>query len=301
MINSGHHPSSFFRTMWRTIGNGGVWRNEVCNRTKKGDLYWVDTTIVPLTDDKGKPLRYLAIRHDVTASKRDSRRLQDLNALAQLGRAAAALSHEIRNPLAGISGALQIIGRRIATDYPDEFEIIQDVLGRLDDMSTSVSEWLDFARPVNAPLRRLDVADLLKHCLNQMATDPLFSAIQLETSVPEQQTFVMGNRAHLSRAVQNLLINAAQAMDGRGAITANLRSVDETVVLEILDEGPGLTLTAEEAIQPFVSTKSNGTGLGLALVHRTMLEHNGELVLRPRPAGGLSVALVWPSAEVESL
>lgn len=69
IINSDYHPPKFFRDMWRTIGRGDIWREEICNKTKNGTTYWVDTTIVPLLNDKGKPYQYISIRYDITAKK----------------------------------------------------------------------------------------------------------------------------------------------------------------------------------------------------------------------------------------
>ena len=109
LINSGHHPKSFIRTLWRTIASGKVWRGEICNRAKDGHLYWVDTTIVPFLDELGKPYQYVAIRYDITQRKEAQQALVDQASLARLGEMAAVVAHEVRNPLAGLRGALQIL------------------------------------------------------------------------------------------------------------------------------------------------------------------------------------------------
>ncbi|MEO2078060.1 MAG: PAS domain-containing protein [Bacillus sp. (in: firmicutes)] len=78
ILNSGYHSKEFFREMWRTIGGGNVWKGEIYNKAKSGDYYWVDTTIVPFLNEKGKPYQYLAIRYEVTARKRVEQELQKM-------------------------------------------------------------------------------------------------------------------------------------------------------------------------------------------------------------------------------
>ncbi|MDQ1147476.1 PAS domain S-box-containing protein [Bacillus sp. SORGH_AS 510] len=78
ILNSGYHSKEFFREMWRTIGSGNVWKGEIYNKAKSGDYYWVDTTIVPFLNEKGKPYQYLAIRYEVTARKRVEQELQKM-------------------------------------------------------------------------------------------------------------------------------------------------------------------------------------------------------------------------------
>src|SRR6187200_1304074 len=109
IINSGYHSKEFIRNLWTTIASGKVWRGEIRNRAKDGSYYWVDTTIVPFLNDQGKPYQYMALRYEITARKASGERLREQEALARLGQMAAVVAHEVKNPIAGIRGALQVI------------------------------------------------------------------------------------------------------------------------------------------------------------------------------------------------
>ena len=93
---------------------GKVWRGDIQNRAKDGSLYWVDMTIVPFLNDRGKPRQYLAIRNDITSRKHAEAQLRAQAALTQLGQLAAVVAHEVRNPMAGLRASLQVLERRVA-------------------------------------------------------------------------------------------------------------------------------------------------------------------------------------------
>src|SRR6476659_3671173 len=126
IINSGYHSKEFIRNLWTTIASGKVWKGELRNRAKDGSIYWVDTTIVPFLDGDGKPYQYVAIRHDISQLKlaeeqirQQTIELQRAAHLSFTGELAAGLAHEIKNPLAGIQGAVDIMIRRRDKNDPE--------------------------------------------------------------------------------------------------------------------------------------------------------------------------------------
>ena len=145
IINSSYHPKEFMRGLWRTIAQGHVWHGEIRNRAKDGHFYWVDTTIVPFLDQRGKPYQYIAIRADITARKAAEEKLAQQAALARLGQMAAVVAHEVRNPLAGIKGAMQILmARRTGEDA--ELPVMRDIVARIDSLSELINDLMVFAR-----------------------------------------------------------------------------------------------------------------------------------------------------------
>src|SRR5262245_61775827 len=141
ILNSGFHSKEFIRDLWVTIANGDVWRGEIRNRAKDGSLYWVDTTIVPFLDAHGKPYQYTAIRYEITERKRQEELLRERAALTRLGEMAAVVAHEVKNPIAGIRGALQVIASRMAADQADR-RVVGDIIARLDALNGIVEDLL---------------------------------------------------------------------------------------------------------------------------------------------------------------
>jgi two-component system CheB/CheR fusion protein len=293
IINSGFHSKEYIRDLWRTIAQGRVWSGEFRNRAKDGSHYWVDTTIVPFLNQAGKPRQYLAIRHDITQRKRAEQQLADQAALAQLGQLAAVVAHEVRNPLAGVKGTLQIFRSRTPSGSPDR-QVIEAMIARLDVLNAKVEDILRFARP-RKPV--LDAVDARGAVIDAIAQAGAAVGAACPGMVPPQRTAtIAADREMLIAILLNLLLNACQA-ETAAPVEVTIDDENQRCRISVLDRGPGIPdLDLERVFEPFYTTKKGGTGLGLAIVHRLVGLQNGTIVLRPREGGGLRVDLSFPLA-----
>jgi signal transduction histidine kinase len=194
----------FIRGIWRTIARGQVWHGEIRNRAKDGSCYWVDTTIVPFLTVAGKPWQYLSVRYDVTERKLAEARLREEAALTQLGRLAAVVAHEVRNPLAGLRGALQVLARRLPTEDAGR-EIIPPMIERIDALAATMHDLLTYARPTQPKPQRFDLKKLLEGVVASAS-----AASKTERPVP-----IIGKRIARSRC--SIVVPAFRRMFVRGS------------------------------------------------------------------------------------
>jgi PAS domain S-box-containing protein len=291
IINSGYHPKEFIRDLWRTIAQGHVWRGEIRNRAKDGSFYWVDTTIVPFLNAAGKPRQYLAIRSDITQRKLAEQRLTDQAALAQLGQLAAVVAHEVRNPLAGVKGSLQVLRSRAATDESDR-AVIDVMVARLDALNNKVEDILRFARPRTPSLEPVAVGAVI--------VDAIASARAAMGEgcppivAPREQAVVGADREMLRAVLLNLLINACQSGSAE-PVVVTVTETNEGCQIDVADRGVGFgDGDPERLFEAFHTTKKSGTGLGLAIVRRLMSQQGGTVGLYPRDGGGAIARIVLP-------
>ncbi|MEO6324127.1 MAG: ATP-binding protein [Thermoanaerobaculia bacterium] len=293
ILNSGYHSKEFMHELWTTIARGKVWRGDIRNRAKDGSIYWVDTTIVPFLNDQGKPYQYLAIRADITQRKRQEEELRIGESLARLGQMAAVVAHEVRNPLAGIGGVVDIVRSRLP-EGPDR-EIMGEVLDRLKALNELLEELLVFARPARPQVERIEILDHLKHIAVQLRRDP--SLERVAVSLQGHEVELSGDSEQLRRLFLNLMLNGAQAMGGMGSLEVTVQRSGVVCEIAIADHGPGISADLREKIfEPFYTTKNRGTGLGLAVAARIVRDHRGQIRVDETPGGGATVRVTLPAA-----
>ena len=292
IINSGYHSKEFMRDLWQTIANGQVWHGEIRNRAKGGHSYWVDTTIVPFLNERGKPYQYIAIRADITARKAAEDRLMQQAALARVGQMAAVVAHEVRNPLAGIKGAVQILMSRRDARH-DEVPVMRDIVARIDALSELINDLMIFARPKPPRLTQVGLRAVVGEAITAAGRDPASQGVEIDFE--GENITITGDEELIRAAVLNLLLNAAQAMAGRGRIHVSVARHGESAMVAIQDTGPGVPPDMRQRVlEPFFTTKARGGGLGLPIAKRTAELHGGSLSLECPPPGGTLVTVTLP-------
>lgn len=273
---------------------GRAWADEVPLVLGDDETRWVNTTVVPLLDGDGRPRRYLALLHDVTARRQAVERLEREKGLVRLGSMAAVVAHEVRNPLAAAQGALEVIGPRVPV--AEDREILSDVRSRLAELNKLVNEILLFARP--RPLKREhhDLVAVVRRITRELEDDPEMRDIALSfEGHPSESCSLPLDVAAIRAALLNLIRNAAESMEGRGKIHLSFERDGEWCRLHVRDEGPGVPEEMREKIfEPFVSTRHRGSGLGLAITRNTAEAHGGQVRLQPAPGGGTDAVLELP-------
>ncbi|MCY0869184.1 MAG: ATP-binding protein, partial [Firmicutes bacterium] len=253
--------------------------------------YWVDTTIVPLLAQDGKPYQYVAFRADITERKRYEERMRRIDQLEVAGQIAASLAHEIRNPLAAIKWTLL----SLSTDAHARNEQLALVDAELNRIEATLSEFLSVARSTPAIIESIRVDEILASCVSLLQSDAQRRQIHLSSEC-EQSAIIRGSAARLRQVVLNLLKNALEATPPGGSVTARCSvQGDETVEIRVTDDGCGMSEEELRRVkEPFFTTKESGTGLGLMVSERIVSEHGGELFIESSPGLGTTVRILLP-------
>lgn len=310
IINSAYHPKEFIRNLWTTIGGGKVWKGELRNRAKDGSIYWVDTTIVPFLNAEGKPYQYVAIRHDITQRKlaeeqvlQQAAELQRAAQLSFVGELAAGLAHEIKNPLAGIQGAVDILIRRRDKNDPER-EALEGMRHEVERIDSTVRALLNRARPRLVSVRASSLTDIVGRSVN-LARAQLTSAaspdrhIEIEFEAPSESITIPIDPAQIEDAVLNLIINAIESVDGDGQVKVRVAQTETEfegeAIVEVSDNGRGISEEDLTRIfNPFFTTRPSGTGLGLPAVRRIARAHGGNVEVKSSLGQGSTFILHLP-------
>jgi PAS domain S-box-containing protein len=264
---------------------------EVQGRRKDGTTFPLHLSVGEITIQGER--KFTGILHDLTARVQMEGRLREQEALAKLGEMAAVIAHEIKNPLAGIRGAIQVFGGRMMQEGANT-QILKEIIARIDSLDQMMKDMLLFARPPKPKPAPIDLVPLVRMTANLLSTDPALRDVEID---------VQGNAppvsvdAEMMRVVfQNLLINGAHAMQGKGRIRVAVEVSDSTYQIAFVDGGPGIPPDVREKIfTPFFTTKSRGSGLGLPTVKRLIEAHNGQIAVDCPPAGGTTVLIRLPA------
>ena len=218
--------------------------------------------------------------------------------MAGVGEMAAGLAHEIKNPLAGLAGAIQLLREEIRYD-PDHDRLMQIILREADRLSALVGNFLLYAKPPVGQSEPIDLHRALRETVELFGKKGTLNGRVSTTLKAEPGIWVGMDPGHLRQVLWNLLINAAEAIEGPGRIRVELSAgKDRSACLKIADSGGGMPPeTLASIFDPFFTTKANGTGLGLSIVHRILEAYDCRLDVESAPGQGTTFSLHFRQIE----
>ena len=254
--------------------------------------------ISPLFAESGETTGIIITFQDLTQIRalEETSRRQDR--LAAIGRMAASIAHEIRNPLAAMRGSIQMLRSEMNGDS-SQAELMEIILRESDRLNRIISDFLNYARPRSVVLSQVDLGELLRETFTLMRHSPEIAAQQiLEENLPRDPLFAEVDAAQLRQVFWNLTRNALQAMPDGGTLQAQLkRNSDGRLQINFADTGRGMSPEqVEHLFEPFSST-TGGSGLGLSIVYQIIRDHGGTINVRSREGQGTTITIELPTGK----
>jgi two-component system sensor histidine kinase PilS (NtrC family) len=305
-----------------------IGRERISYRNARDEPLWLGLAASSLRDEAGKQVGYVVIFQDLTRVVSMELDLRQSERLAAVGEMAARMAHEIRNPLASISGSVQLL-RGSASEQdsdPEQARLMDIVVREVERLNRLISDFLRYSRPAQIKPERVSLADLVEE-IAEISESECGAELQISLDL-DREVVVMADTSQMKAVIWNLWNNAKEAMGGKGRLHARLSRIpgdpaqgggaadrneqsvglcreveaDWTAVLEIEDSGPGIEADVRAMIfEPFFTTKRDGTGLGLATVRRIVEQHDGSIETRGNIDGtGTCFRVLLRCVEAES-
>lgn len=313
ILRSGRHPVSFYTRMWNQLTSGKSWQGTIINKRKNGELFHEEATISPVMDHNGIIHHYVSMKRDVTQETMLKQKLARAEKMQAIGLMAGGVAHDLNNILAGVVGYPELLLMSLPEDS-DIRKPIESVLESGKKAVTVVADLLTVARGVAATKRVVSLHSLIVEYLNSpefLKLAELYPKVSVCENLEAKQTSIRCSAIHIQKCLMNLVMNAAESIEGEGTVTITTSDVatrdhnkdtenfpkGEYIQLTIQDSGTGITAEdLEHIFEPFYTKKvmgRSGTGLGLAVVWNSVLDHHGTLNVESS-TNGTSFHLFFP-------
>ena len=248
----------------------------------------LDVTVSSILSEGENLSGYLFLFHDLTQFKAMKDEVDRNRRLAAVGKLAAGVAHEIRNPLSSIKGFATWFLERYE-QIPEDREVAGIMIQEVERLNRAVTQLLEFARPMPVVKKRVKLSDIIDHSLRLIAPDVKKQQIQLKTCLDTGVVWLHTDPDRLNQILLNLYLNALQAMEtmGRLCVTVTDGRQRGAVVIEVADTGRGIPQgDVDKIFDPYFTTRSDGTGLGLAMVYRSLEALGGAIRVESTPGSG---------------
>lgn len=272
-------------------------------------------TLSQVRDEAGVPMGAVLFFKDLTHVEQMVERERLRDRLVSLGEMAAGIAHELKNPLAGIEVMAGLLRRQVP-DSPDAQSLLADILSEAKLANAIVVEMLEFVRPIRLQVEQTDIANVLKQSITNAESKVPRRDVHIDVEVARGLPLMDGDDNQLCQVFSNLLTNAFEAMNGKGHVVlrASLESLAQDpgfaadapeptpiIVVDVIDDGPGVPAHLSDRIfNPFFTTKTTGSGLGLPIVRKIVDAHDGRIDLTSEPGRGTRFRVTLPVSSKSS-
>ena len=283
-------PDSYDQLIGQTNAEGGTLNKSVIVLAGDTKKKIVNMSVRRVND--GDQTRYLHVFQDCADLRTMEERLVQAERLATVGKFASQIAHEIRNPLSSISLNVELLEDELKGSSPEAQSLIRSVLKELDRLNDIVGEYLQFSRFPKPHLKRGRVEGVIRDLVQNFKAP---AAVKVEVSLMSSSPEVWLDEGLLRQVLENLVRNAAEAIDGDGLVRIETDVVDRFLLIRVKDNGAGIAPEIQPKLfEPFFTTKAHGTGLGLATSQQIMFEHNGHLLVESQPGKGYTFTTLLP-------
>jgi len=279
--------------------NGGPIEREVLCFPPAGNELPLEVIGTNMREEGGGFMGHVILFRDLTEIQRLKEEVVRAERLASIGRLAAGVAHEIRNPLSSIKGFATYFRERYR-EIPEDKQTAEIMIQEVERLNRVVGQLLEFARPMNVDRRTVGVQSLLQHSLRMVESQSREKGIRVESRIDDGVTRLVVDPDRIQQALLNLFLNGIEAMEAGGTLAVSVRKAGgntKGVEISVSDTGKGI---GEEDLihifDPYFTTRSSGTGLGLAIVHKVVQSHGGEVRAESEKGKGTKVTLMLPNA-----
>lgn len=294
ILYSKHYTKQLLEEISNQVGKGKAWKGEICNVTKDGNEYWLDTTIVAFQSAEEKTMHFLSLSHDVTERKKSEELLHQQDKLAAVGQLAAGVAHEIKNPLTSMKGYTEYL--QLDEQDPNRLEYLDIIMDEIDRVNQIVEEFLVLAKPQSVQLETKNIIPIIQNVLLLMEFDARKKNITFYFESDHDLILVRCDENRLKQVFLNFVKNGMEAMPKGGNIKVITELREGEVQISVEDTGVGISPERLKKLgEPFYTTKKKGNGLGLMVSFKIIEGHKGRVIVESEVDKGTTFNIVLPA------
>ena len=286
-----------------SLGENGGFSGEMEMKKRGGEKIPVEVFLSHLRDKNGNVVGVTGIFRDITEKKEFEVRMHRMDKLASLGQLASGIAHEIKNPLAGIGSAIQVLSSNIRLDDTKK-EVVKEILKQIERLDQTIKNLLSFAKPGQPQLAPIDLKEIIEAVIFLVSQQIRKQEIQVQIDLQKDLPQIMIDPHQIQQSILNVVLNAVEAMPSGGTLTicakekvlvGHARKEKLFISMTVSDTGTGIPgRVMGQIFNPFFTTKRSGTGLGLSITQRIIEEHNGKIDIQSAVGKGTTITIDLP-------